>query len=99
MMRASIRYPWESELRKNYLSVQDGKIKSTVAIKIRAVIGDSYPATVRWISKNRNHGSSPIADLVVLLVGRYDRKNATKAQFVEELVAMGIKVVFAADLA
>jgi uncharacterized protein (DUF3820 family) len=86
ILQAAIRYPWESDLRENYLGFQDDKIKSTVAIKIRETIS---PATIRWISENR---SSPIADHIVLLAGRYN------ARFVEEMAAAEIKVVFAADL-
>jgi hypothetical protein len=80
IMRASIRYPWESKLRENYLGFQDGGIKRTVAIKIRGTIS---PATVRWISENRNR-----ADHVVLLAGGP----------VEEAVAANIKVVFTTEL-
>jgi hypothetical protein len=104
VMRASIRYPWESELRKNYLGFYDGGIKSTVAIKIRWVVGNNYPATIRWIDKNKNIFSgvgrvpSPIADHVVLLVGRYNGKIAPKERFVGEMAAAAIKVVFAAEL-
>jgi hypothetical protein len=94
IMRAAIRYPWGSELRENYLGFQDDKVKSTVAIKIRGTIGDNYPATVRWISENR-----PTAGRVVLLVSQYDGKSATRAQFVEEMARVDIKVIFAADLA
>jgi Exodeoxyribonuclease X-like C-terminal len=102
IMRASIRYPWESDLRKNYLGPQDGGIKSTVAIKIRWTVGDNYPATIRRIGENRNvfsgmnRGANPIADHVVLLVGRYNGR--TRGRFVGEAAAADIKVVFAADL-
>jgi hypothetical protein len=105
VMRASIRYPWEPDLRKHYLGSRDGGVKSTVAIKIRGTVGNNYPATIRWIGTNRiissgwnRGGSRPIADHVVLLVGRFNRNNAVKEQFVGEAAAANIKVVFAADL-
>jgi hypothetical protein len=103
VMRASLRYPWESELTKHYLGFYDGGIKSTVAVKMRWAAGNNYHATVQWMRANRNislgknRGSGPIADHVVLLVGRYNG-NATKKQFAGELAAADIKVVFAADL-
>jgi len=86
VMRASLHYPWGSELRENYLGFQDDRIKRTVAIKIRGVIS---PTAVRWVRENRNRGSP---DHVVLLVSQYD------AQLVGELAATDIKIVFAADL-
>jgi hypothetical protein len=82
IMRAAIRYPWGSELRKNYLGFPNDGVKRTVAIKIRGTIG---PATVRWINENRSRDAE-----VVLLAG---------AQPMEELAAVDIKIVFAADLA
>jgi hypothetical protein len=94
ILQVAIRYPWESDLRGNYLGFQDDKIKRMVAIKIRGTIDDNYPATIRWISENRNHGSSPIADHIVLLVGGY---NAARARLVEKMAQAEIKVVFAAD--
>jgi hypothetical protein len=104
VIRASIRYPWGPELRKNYLGSHDDAIRSTVAVKMRWAVGNNYHATVRWIDENRNvssgtsRRSSPIADHVVLLVGRYDGNNTAKERFVEELAAADIKAVFAADL-
>jgi uncharacterized protein (DUF3820 family) len=85
VMRASIRYPWEGDLGKNYLSSQDGGIKSTIAVKIRRT---ASPTVVRWIGENRNIMGRAIADDVVLLAG--DARFAATTE---------IKVVFAADLA
>jgi hypothetical protein len=101
VMRASLRYPWESELRKQYLGSRDGGVKNTVAIRIRWTVGNDYPVTLRRIGEDRNvpwGRSSPIADHVVLLVGRFNGENAVKEQFVGEAAAADIKVVFAADL-
>lgn len=104
VVRASIRYPWGPELRKNYLGSHDDESKSTVAIKIRWTVGNNYHRTVRWIAENRNiflgtnRRSSPIADHVVLLVGRYNGNNAAKERFVEEAAVADIKVVFADDI-
>jgi hypothetical protein len=104
VIRASIRYPWGPELRKNYLGSQDDAIRSTVAVKMRWAAGNNYHTTMRWIGENRNvslgmnRGSRPIADHVVLLVGRYNGNSAAKERFVEELAAADIKAVFAADL-
>ena len=103
VIRASIRYPWGPELRKNYLGSHDDVIRTTVAVKMRWAVGNNYHPTVRWIDGNRNvssgiNRSSPIADHVVLLVGRYDGNNAAKERFVGELAAADIKAVFAADL-
>jgi hypothetical protein len=104
VMRVAIRYPWEAELRKHYLGSHDDKSNcSTVAVKIKWAIGDNYAATVHWIRENRNvvlrrGGTIPIADHVVLLVGRHDGINTTKEQLVREMAEADIKVVFAADL-
>jgi hypothetical protein len=104
VMRASIRYPWESELRKHGVGFRDGGVKRTVAIKIRWTVGNNYPATLRWIRWNRDipWGSgckfSPIADHVVLLVGRFNGSSAAKEQFVREAAAGAVGVVFAADI-
>jgi hypothetical protein len=103
-MRVSLRYPWESELRKHWLGSRDGGIKSTVAAKIRWTVGYDYPATIRWIGRNRNvslgvnRPSQPIADHVVLLVGRFNGNDAIKERFMADAAAAAIKVVFAADL-
>ena len=103
IIRASIRYPWGPELRKNYLGSHDDVIRSTVAVKMRG-LWQQLPHNNKWINENRNvssgmnRGSSPIADHVVLLVGRYNGNNAAKERFVGELAAADIKAVFAADI-
>jgi hypothetical protein len=102
VLRASTRYPWEAELRKNYLGFHDNEIKSTIAIKIRWTVSDNYSATVQRLGENRTvffdrgRRSNPIADHIVLLVGRYNGR--TKERFVEEAAAADIKVIFAAEL-
>jgi hypothetical protein len=103
IMRASVRYPWAAALRKNHLDLHDDKTESTIAIKIRWTIGNNYPATIGWISWNRNislgnHGSKPIADHVVLLAGQYNGKSATKEQFIRDTAAADIKVIFVTEL-
>ena len=104
VIRASIRYPWGPLLRKNYLGSHDDTSRITVAVKMRWAVGNNYHRTVRWIDENRNvslgtnRQPSPIADHVVLLVGRYNGNNVAKERFVGELAAADIKAVFAADL-
>jgi hypothetical protein len=94
IMRAAIRYPWESDLKKNYLYSSDDGCAVTIAIKIQWTVGDNYLARVRSVRWR----AGTAVDHIVLLVGRFNGRSTTKEQFVKEWAAAGVKVVFAADL-
>src|SRR5262245_17332225 len=80
----------EIEMWEMYPRNADGRqLHRGVAIEIKPVIGDDYPAVLRQMKAN---GSN------VLFVGEYRGQGASQEQFVKTMATGGIRVVFARDV-
>jgi len=80
----------ETELWELYPNNRDGvRLHRGLAIEIKPVIADDYPAVLRQMKAN---GSN------VLFVGEYRGQGATQEQFVKTMATAGIRVVFARDV-